>query len=432
MWHDVSGLEGTHVSLFNSKWTGIALASLPVSAGVLVWFSSGLHVAAKAATTMVLLLLSGLVGFGRKVYSALEDKYVKRAADKAEDWITTTTSDFRKDYLNYARSVHHDVDLKGLVTIGNYNLSIDQVFVDLSLSVEPLHRAQGAVIRPKVHDSKTLREPHMSVERRSVWHFMQTEEGRGARLAIIGPPGAGKTTLLKHLVGTLASNNGREGFKKHIPILLYLREHADRVIKDEQISLANLIRADLSLLDSAEPPRWFEEQLDQGQCVVMLDGLDEIASREHRGRVTNWLDRQMDRYSKCTWIVNSRPQGYRSRPLASATVVQVRPFTETQIAQFLAGWYSATHIRMSGRDDVGVRLRAEQESAHLIGKLTETTALLDLASNPLLLTMIAHVHFYRRALPGSRAELYKEMCQVLLGELCKTHLEEVEPDCCAE
>ncbi|MEU7661934.1 hypothetical protein AB0B60_26120, partial [Streptomyces lincolnensis] len=31
-------------------------------------------------------------------------------------------------------------------------------------------------------------------------------------------------------------------------------------------------------------------------------------------------------------------------------------------------------------------------------------------ANPLLLTMIANVHRYRGQLPGSRAELYAEMC----------------------
>ncbi|MCX3060256.1 NACHT domain-containing protein [Streptomyces beihaiensis] len=34
--------------------------------------------------------------------------------------------------------------------------------------------------------------------------------------------------------------------------------------------------------------------------------------------------------------------------------------------------------------------------------------------NPLLLTMIANVHRYRGALPGSRADLYREICQVML------------------
>ena len=45
----------------------------------------------------------------------------------------------------------------------------------------------------------------------------------------------------------------------------------------------------------------------------------------------------------------------------------------------------------------------------------ENPALQDLAVNPLLLTMIATAHRYRGALPGSRADLYGEICQVLLS-----------------
>ena len=45
-----------------------------------------------------------------------------------------------------------------------------------------------------------------------------------------------------------------------------------------------------------------------------------------------------------------------------------------------------------------------------------TPSLFELTANPLLLTMIANVHQYRGALPGSRAELYEEICDVFLGK----------------
>ena len=47
--------------------------------------------------------------------------------------------------------------------------------------------------------------------------------------------------------------------------------------------------------------------------------------------------------------------------------------------------------------------------------LGQHPALRDLAANPLLLTMIATAHRYRGALPGSRADLYGEICHVLLS-----------------
>src|SRR6202043_4075097 len=60
-------------------------------------------------------------------------------------------------------------------------------------------------------------------------------------------------------------------------------------------------------------------------------------------------------------------------------------------------------------------MRAGDSAAKLRSLLWDHPALHDLAVNPLLLTMIATAHRYRGALPGSRADLYGEICQVLLS-----------------
>ena len=56
-----------------------------------------------------------------------------------------------------------------------------------------------------------------------------------------------------------------------------------------------------------------------------------------------------------------------------------------------------------------------ESAARLTSLLRDHPALHDLAVNPLLLTMIATAHRYRGALPGSRADLYGEICQVLVS-----------------
>ena len=60
-------------------------------------------------------------------------------------------------------------------------------------------------------------------------------------------------------------------------------------------------------------------------------------------------------------------------------------------------------------------MRARESVARLTSRLDEHPALRDLAANPLLLTMIATAHRYRGALPDSRADLYGEICHVLLS-----------------
>ncbi len=74
-----------------------------------------------------------------------------------------------------------------------------------------------------------------------------------------------------------------------------------------------------------------------------------------------------------------------------------------------------TEVVSSGnRDNKDVRRRADDEARALLTALQDHPRLSDLTSNPLLLTMICMVHRYHGALPGSRSQLYRDICQVLL------------------
>jgi predicted NACHT family NTPase len=61
-------------------------------------------------------------------------------------------------------------------------------------------------------------------------------------------------------------------------------------------------------------------------------------------------------------------------------------------------------------------MQARQQADDLLRRIVRTPALLALAVNPLLLTMITTVHRYRSSLPGRRVELYAEICEVFLGK----------------
>src|SRR5262249_32159211 len=86
--------------------------------------------------------------------------------------------------------------------------------------------------------------------------------------------------------------------------------------------------------------------------------------------------------------------------------------TGEQVSRFLKSWYLASERHSTGVTGEDVRRRAEEED--LLQRLNGALALYELTVNPLLLTMIATVHRYRGALPGSRVDLYGEICEVLL------------------
>ena len=200
----------------------------------------------------------------------------------------------------------------------------------------------------------------------------------------------------------------------HLPILLYLRDHVAAIVADPNVALTALLRSTLGELRPAEPDGWFEQRLRDGECVVLLDGLDEVARPEDRRKVASWAERQIRQYPANDYVITSRPQGYRAAKIDGADVLQVRGFTTEQVSRFVHGWYLAVERHSTGAADEDITIRARREADDLLQRLDSAPALYDLTVNPLLLTMIANVHRYRGALPGSRADLYAEIVQVML------------------
>lgn len=317
----------------------------------------------------------------------------------------------RNVYLQYLSYQHRTFDVKGLTTQGIFALELEKVFVDLSLGPQSYQRASTDPIRPM---------PKTAVpERHSLESYLINRRAKAQNLVVLGPPGSGKTTLVKHLTLMLVAGRDVPDAIKRIkktPILLFIRNHAEAIKNNRNYSLATAVRLRLGDGEAALAADWLVERLQKGHCLVMLDGLDEIADAGLRQQVVNWVDRQMARYKNNQFIITSRPFGYRSNPLQGVTVLEVRPFTIEQVQQFVHNWYLANEIMSAQRDDPGVRMEAHKGAEDLIWRLRQTHVLLEMAVNPLLLTMIATVHRYRSSLPGRRVELYSEIIEVFLGK----------------
>jgi hypothetical protein len=135
-----------------------------------------------------------------------------------------------------------------------------------------------------------------------------------------------------------------------------------------------------------------------------------------------WTEIQIARYPGNHWVLTTRPQGYDAAPLNGAAALVVRRFTPDQIGRFVHGWYAATETlgdstttgTRAPQDPTRAQDSARESAEALIERLRMQPSLYGLSSNPLLLTMLCNVHRYLGALPGTRAELYGQICQVLL------------------
>ncbi|HEY9638894.1 MAG TPA: NACHT domain-containing protein [Coleofasciculaceae cyanobacterium] len=316
------------------------------------------------------------------------------------------TGQFQGRYYQALIYQLRDFRVQGLKTKGPFALDLQKVFVPLRVAPESADRVPSALIPAK--DSGSL----------SIWNFLAelSRQPSFRRMVILGPPGSGKSTLLEHLTLTYAQNLQRHS-PRLVPVLLYLRDVQAAIAVDPPPTLAALIDQQELICDLPRSPDWFETRLQQGKCLVMLDGLDEVADLSRRQQISQWCDRQIQRYPATAFILTSRPFGYRSAPLAQVgTVLEVQPFDLKQMQQFIHNWYLQNEImRHLGNDDAGVRAEAKRQADDLIQRIHNNPATAAMALNPLLLTMIATVHCYRGALPGRRVELYAEICDVLLG-----------------
>lgn len=307
----------------------------------------------------------------------------------------------RREYLKRLSAHVEDIELAGVTTTTGFAVGLRDVYIDVSLIRS---RPQDIAAEPLVA------MPNGHGERETF--AVALEHSRSKVAAVVGGPGSGKTTLLRHTVMQLCESSSA---RSPLPILLELRGHTAAITGDEPHTVPQLA-AKVGWLEGKVGVEMLENSLDVGGCLVLLDGLDEVPTPEGRKAAAAWIRSQITRYPDNTFVITSRPYGYQSNPLDNADVWMVRRLTDDQISEFLRCWYATTEERTKKPSEPVelARDRGMQRSVDLVARLRENPALYELASNPLLLTMIALVHRYRGALPGSRAALYQEMCDLLL------------------
>jgi formylglycine-generating enzyme required for sulfatase activity len=394
------GLGATGHFILQQDWTK-AIISTTVTAGLSLW--------AKFSEGFMQEMEAGANERGKKTA-----QYMLTQADDLPKKLQWRLSGFENKY--YQSLIEKYIALK---TEG-FNLApttpnLEDVFVPLKVASESYRNIAAGI--------NSTYQPSQTQQSSEIWDFL-TDDSRQRCIAILAPPGSGKSTLLQYITITYAQKAYHK-YKapKLIPILLRLRDVREMLIKQEPPSLSELIQEQVKLLPLLKeinlPPDWFKKHLNNGRCLVMLDGLDEVANDSERSTVSRWVTQQMGNYPKAAFILTSRPHGYESEIHILGetinTVLEVQPFTLEQMKQFIQSWYLQTKIHKQKRNSPTVKEEAQQEADELIEALLQNPTIRKMASNPLLVTMIATVHYLDYTLPGKRVELYKEICDVLLG-----------------
>lgn len=255
------------------------------------------------------------------------------------------------------------------------------------------------------------------------------------RLVVLGDPGSGKTTLLRYLSLPYAKDMGDKGNRiqeklgkqepARLPIFMelrkigaFLKEHVKNDGTEGHAVLLEFLTTALKNEQVDLPERFFDQWLQSGDAVVLLDGLDEVADPKLRDRVARLVESFVRKYKDCRYVVTSRVVGYEGTArLGEAFVTtKVRNFSLQDVKEFLTNWHALLALGLHG-DTQQARDYANDQTQQLLDAITANERIRELAINPLMLTVIALVHRDRVKLPDRRAELYAEAVEVLLGKL---------------
>lgn len=386
----------------SSLWSVLlAMFALGTPAAFLYTFSTtqSLSEAIKVALFYVLLLT--VSGLSSRLWKVVSDKLTLRFSEWLDQGLPFITSKVPRNYLDYLTATNRYLDAR-LVSDApiQHHFEIQGIYVPLSFDLYQRSDRSDPIV--------------------DLFGLLKKDvKGAGAKLAIIGLPGSGKTTLLRYIALILAENKKHliksRGFLNSLPIILTLIEHASE-IQINNPPLPNLVEGYYKSKGLTLPLRSIEKQLLHGDCVVLMDGLDQVAAIDLRQKIVDWVQIQMSAYPRNHFIVSSRKRGYTSNPILGVTVLTVRQFEFKQAEQFIRNWYLANEIQRSKPGDRSASIRAQEGAVKLIGRLKNNKDLSRLAQTPLLLTMITIVFSVRENLPGRRVELYKEMIDVSLDQ----------------
>ncbi len=322
----------------------------------------------------------------KKVDSLLKSKF----HDFPDKW-----SDFEEGiehYDEYIKETYKYLDIKGLSPKINSQLvkiSFDCIYVPLKLKNNDLTK------------SKELKNDEC--DKRNIFDILSNFNNK---IAILGDPGSGKTTYLKYIAKEISSKRYRNFFYSNLlPVYIRIADYAIFYEKTGKTIAEFLV----NYFDK-KYERIFLKALKENKLVLLLDGLDEITKISIRHDIINQVNIIASQYPDCFFVVTTRIVGYNQANLgAKFEHFEIESFNEIQIKQFSINWYNAIS-EFTDKDNV----KANQLANELFNSIKDHRSVVRLATTPLLMTIIALIHYKGVRLPNKRVELYDIAVSTLL------------------
>ncbi|MGH7999813.1 MAG: NACHT domain-containing protein [Brasilonema sp.] len=270
-------------------------------------------------------------------------------------------------------------------------ISLDSIYIDINILQRVTGRRRLSIaelLQTCCHQENCERIDLSKIDQKRVPGLEAVE--RYNKLMIWGKPGSGKTTFLKWVA--IQCNIG-QFLGNAVPIFITLKDFAQT---RGQPSLLDYITAQFEECGVVEPQAVLT-LVSQGRAILLLDGLDEVRQADFN-RVLQEIRAISTRFCANSIVITCRIAALEYT-FEEFTEVEVADFDDQQIAHFAAKWFQA-------QDTV----KAES----FVQKLYFNQSPGELATNPLLLTLLCLVFEETGDFPTHCSELYQEGLDLLL------------------
>ncbi len=275
-------------------------------------------------------------------------------------------------------------------------VSIDSIYVKFKLLTNVQRRKQKTIqnLLNDLESENNLHFKRLAFYRNESQISALEAVRKYTKLMIIGKPGSGKTTFLKYLAMHSHILDVEESIQKLVPVFIQLREFLDN---GETINLVDaIIHEFTNYLPNHE--QIIRKLLEKGKCLIMLDALDEV---EIKGRkIYKEIDNLTSKFPDNHFVITRRHRG-GDYVFKNFTEVEAADFDAEQVEEFVYNWFS-------------VEIQNNNISRSFLEKLNKSKSAKELATNPLLLTILCLTFNDNYDFSRNRYALYADAVDSLL------------------
>ena len=214
----------------------------------------------------------------------------------------------------------------------------------------------------------------------------------GKNVVVLGKPGAGKTTFLKHVGFQYIMAKQK---RKKIPIFISLREFS--VSKSLDLLKFIIMQFEICRLSSDAVGPFVENILDDGKCILLLDGLDEV-NEFVVNIVVDQVVNFYKKYNKNQYIISCRTAAH-NYVFENFKDIEVADFEDYQSNLFIKKWFKSHNSDLANQ---------------CIQEIQKNSSVKDFSRTPLLLAFLCMNYKENLGFSVNRAETYESGVQVLL------------------